>query len=140
MRELQYRGHAQRPGHSDEPRLRSQAEKHELSPPLQSQDQEHEQPRTQRPRGNSIFRCRRCKCPVSAMFIGVQGRVAFLETYGRHRLPAYPPRSWLVDASRARLIKILLKSYEDLADLFGLAEIGDGIGNRIPILQPEQRG
>src|ERR1022692_4172692 len=37
-----------------------------------------------------------------------------------------------------RLVQILLKSHEYLADLFGLAEVGDGVGNGVEILQTEQ--
>src|SRR5258708_28144807 len=41
--------------------------------------------------------------------------------------------------SSDRLIQKLLKSSEDPADLLGPAKIGDGVGNRILVLQTEQR-
>ena len=37
------------------------------------------------------------------------------------------------------LVQILLKSYEDLAYLFRLAEVRNGIGDGVAILQAEQR-
>ena len=35
---------------------------------------------------------------------------------------------------------MLLETGEDLADLFGFAEVGDGVGNAVAVFEPEERG
>src|ERR1035437_8154892 len=38
------------------------------------------------------------------------------------------------------LVEILLEAGEDVVDFIGLAEVGDGVGNRVVVFEPEQRG
>ena len=38
------------------------------------------------------------------------------------------------------LIEILLEAGEDLADFFGVAEVGDGVGDGVVVLEAEQGG
>ena len=38
------------------------------------------------------------------------------------------------------MVEILLKAREDLADFFGAAEVGDGVGDEVVVFEAEQGG
>src|SRR6266404_4370476 len=43
-------------------------------------------------------------------------------------------------ASRGLLVEILLETGEEFSDLFGLAEVGDGVGDGVVVFEAEQGG
>src|SRR5438876_280593 len=47
---------------------------------------------------------------------------------------------FLALVSWCRLIEILLEAGEDLADFFGVAEVGDGVGDGVVVFEAEQGG
>ena len=57
---------------------------------------------------------------------------------GRSKPGRFWTRSGRADSGRV-LIEIFLETGEDVPDLLGSAQIGNGIGNRVVIFEQEQR-